>query len=210
MFKRFIVLLLTFIGLSAFAADNFLNSVVIDNSDGEVSVILRSDSAAKIKKEVESFDRIVISVKGVAQSPDINTLYKNVSNVRSLVIQNDGNLGLKIYIDAPGISKANIVMETPNSSPIVFNTGFHVERVAWSAISVMLMFIAMISAKNMAKKENKKDINEIIKEREMALYRNFQKEVASLPNNNYKLKSYRKYVLDGGTIRDYEKKLTRV
>ena len=62
----------------------------------------------------------------------------------------------------------------------------------------------MNSAKKMAKEPEKQDITEIIKEREKALYKNFQKEVATIPSINYKLKGYRKHVLKGETIRAYE------
>ena len=66
----------------------------------------------------------------------------------------------------------------------------------------------MYSAKNITEKPVQQDINEIIKEREKALYRNFQKEVATLPSINYKLKGYRKHVLKGETIRSYESKMS--
>ena len=50
-----------------------------------------------------------------------------------------------------------------------------------------------------------KDINAIIKEREKELYRNFQKEVASMPSLGYKLKSYNKHVLKSETLRNYSR-----
>ena len=78
-------------------------------------------------------------------------------------------------------------------------------KVIWSIISVILLLFVMYSAKNVNIEHKQKDINEIIKERELALYRNFQKEVATLPSMNYKLKCYRKHVLKGETIRSYER-----
>ena len=70
----------------------------------------------------------------------------------------------------------------------------------------------MRSAKNARpKKIIKPSINEIIKEREKAMYRNFQKEVKTLPSINYRLNSYSKHVLKGETIRSYENRMsTRV
>lgn len=206
MLKRILLTSLILIGMSAFAADNSLNSVIVSKNDGKTSIVLRSDEIAKVKKEVENVDRIILSLKGISQSPDINTLYKNTSDVRGLVIQNDGNNGLKIYIEAPEISKADIVFETPNSTPITVSDTFNEGKLIWSAISVLLLLIVMRSARNINNVQ--KDINEIIKEREMALYRNFQKEVSTLPSINYKLKSYRKHVLKGETIRSYENRMT--
>ncbi len=202
MLKKIILILAITGGLSAYAADNYLNSVIIDNADGKTSVVLRSDSIAKVKKEIESPDKIILSIKGISQSPDINTLYKNTSGVNGVVIQNEGNNDIKVYIDAPGISKANVVFDTPNSSPVTVVSPASEQKVLWSIISVILLLAVMRSAKNV-KEPLKKSREELIKEREMALYKNFQKEVAAMPSINYKLKSYSKHVLKGETLRHY-------
>ena len=205
MFKKILFTLILFTGLSAYAGDNFLNSVVIDNNEGEMSVILRSDQITKVKKEVESADKVVLTLKGIAQSPSINTLYKNAKDVNGLIIQNEGNNDLKIYIEAPNVAKANIIFDTPNSSPITVSDSKGEERVAWSIISILILLFIMRSAKNISAEPPKKNINEIIKEREKQLYRNFQKEVAAMPSIGYKLKAYNKHVLKGETIRTYSK-----
>ena len=188
MLKKILLTLIIFTGLSAFAGENYLNSVVIENNDGETSVILRSDEVTKVKREVQAPDKIILTLKGISQSPDINTLYKNASNVNGLIIQNEGNNDLKVYIEAPGISKADIVFDTPNSAPVTVSDASGEERVVWSVISIAILLLVMRSAKNISPKPVKKDINELIKEREKALYRNFQKEVASMPSMGYKLK----------------------
>ena len=202
MLKKIILTLLIMTGMSAYAADNFLNSVVIDNADGQTNVILRSDKLTKVRKEVESSDRIILYMSAIEQSPDINTLYKNATNVNGVAVQSLGNNDLKIYLDAKGISKANIVLETPDSSPITIVNRNNDEKVVWSIISLVILFAAMSSAKKQVKP---KSHDELIKEREMALYRNFQKEVDLMPSMNYKLKSYKKHVL-----RYYNNNLTKV
>ena len=68
----------------------------------------------------------------------------------------------------------------------------------------------MRSAKNINTKPAEPNIAELIKEREKALYKNFQKEVATIPSINYKLKGYRKHVLKGETIRSYESRMSKV
>lgn len=205
MLKKILLTLIIFAGLSVYAADNYLNSVVIENNDGETSIVLRSDVVAKVKREVQASDKVMLTIKGIAQSPDINTLYKNASNVNGLIIQNDGNNELKVYIEAPDISKANIVFETPNSAPITVKDNSGESKTAWSVVSIAILLLVMRSAKNINNKTAQKDINEIIKEREKELYRNFQKEVASMPSLGYKLKSYNKHVLKGETLRNYSR-----
>lgn len=210
--KILLTLIIIMSGVSAFAGENFLNSLVIDNNDGVTSIILRSDDVAKLKREIESPDKIVINLKGIKQSPDITTLYKNTTKIKGLAIQSEKNNELKIYIEAPAIAKANVVFETPNSAPITVSSVVGEGRVAWCIISIALLLMVMRSARNVRpKKAIKPNINEIIKEREKAMYRNFQKEVRTLPSINYRLKSYSKHVLKGETIRSYESRMsTRV
>lgn len=205
MLKKILLTLIIFAGLSVYAADNYLNSVVIENNDGETSIVLRSDAVAKVKREVQASDKVMLTIKGIAQSPDINTLYKNASNVNGLIIQNDGNNELKVYIEAPDISKANIVFDTPNSAPITVKDNSGEGKTAWSIVSIAILLLVMRSAKNINHKPVQKDINAIIKEREKELYRNFQKEVASMPSLGYKLKSYNKHVLKSETLRNYSR-----
>ncbi len=207
MFKKILLTLILFSGLSAFASDNYLNSVVISKNDGKTSIVLRTDEITKVKKEVEASDKIVVTLKGVTQSPAINTLYKNISDINALVIQSENNGELKIYVEAPEIAKADVVFETPNSAPITVINKINEEKAVWSIISIVLLLLIMNSAKRMAKEPERQDITEIIKEREKALYRNFQKEVATIPSINYKLKGYRKHVLKGETIRSYENRI---
>lgn len=210
--KILLTLIIIMSGVSALAGENFLNSLIIDNNDGTTSIVLRSDNVAKLKRDIESPDKIVINLKGIKQSPDITTLYKNTTRVKGLAIQSEKNNELKIYIEAPGIAKANVVFETPNSAPITVSSVVGEGRIAWCIISIALLLMVMRTAKHSKpKKIVKPDINEIIKEREKAMYLNFQKEVKTLPSMNYRLKSYSKHVLKGETIRSYENRMsTRV
>lgn len=204
MFRKILLTLILFSGLSAFASENYLNSVVVSKNDDRTSIILRTDEITRVKKEIENQNRITVTLKGITQSPTINTLYKNISDVNSLIIQSEINNELKIYVEAPDIAKADVVFETPNSAPITAINNVNEEKIVWSIISVALLLAIMCSAKNITKEPVQRDISEIIKEREKALYRNFQKEVATIPSINYKLKGYRKHVLKGETIRAYE------
>ncbi len=208
MIKKIVLMLIMLTGMQVFAADNYLNSVVIENLDGKTSVILRTDEVARVKKDVTSPDKLMLTLKDVSRSVDLNTLYKNTSEVKGLIVQDDGNDDLKIYIEAPEISKAEVVFDTPNSSPVVVDAGSPSE-IVWGIVSVFLLIILGFLAQRITAFESEPDINEIIKEREKALYRNFQKEVASIPSINYKLKSYRKHVLKGETLRSYGEKLVK-
>ena len=210
MLKRILLTFLLISGLAANAAVNTLNAVIISKVDGVTSVVLRTDEVAKVKKEVQSSSKIVLTLKDVTQSESINALYKNVSDIDGLIIHNERNGDIKIYVEAPEISKANVIFETPNSAPITVINSSNKEMVVWGIILIALLAIVIRSARNLTNEPVQVDINEIIKEREKALYKSFQREVATLPSMNYKLKGYRKHVLKGETIRSYESRMSKV
>jgi len=68
----------------------------------------------------------------------------------------------------------------------------------------------MKSAKNVVIDAEYKDNNLKIKEREKELYKNFQKDMSSLPSMNYKLNIYSKHVLKGETIRSYASRYSKI
>lgn len=209
MLKKYLTLFILFSGLSVFGAENYLNSVIIENIDGKDNIILRSDSISKIKREIEGSDKVILTLKNIRQSDTINTLYKNKSNVDGLIVQNDGN-EIKIFIKAPEISKANIVFETPDSAPITVEDNKSGSLIIWSIISILTLLAIMRSAKNIVLEPSNVDINSKIKEREKELYKNYQKEISTLPSMNYKLNIYSKHVLKGETIRSYESRYSKV
>lgn len=210
MLKKILLTLILLTGVCAYANDNYLNSVIVSKTEDNTSIILRADEITKVKKEVVNPDRIIVTLKGITQAPSVDTLYKNISDVNGLVIQNEGNNEVKIYVDAPEISKADVVFETPDSAPITVINNVGEEKIVWSIISIAILLLIMRSAKNINTKSAEPNIAELIKEREKALYKNFQKEVATIPSINYKLKGYRKHVLKGETIRSYESRMSKV
>lgn len=210
MFKKILLTLILLTGVCAYASDNYLNSVIVSKTEDNTSIILRADEITKVKKEVVNPDRIIVTLKGITQAPSVDTLYKNISDVNGLVIQNEGNNEVKIYVDAPEISKADVVFETPDSAPITVINNVGEEKIVWSIISIAILLLIMRSAKNINTKPAEPNIADLIKEREKALYKNFQKEVATIPSINYKLKGYRKHVLKGETIRSYESRMSKV
>lgn len=210
MFKKFMLFFIIFFGVSAYASENYLNSVVLENNDGKTNIILRSDSITKVNRDVTASDRVILTLKDIKQSQDMSALYKNVYNVTGFIVENN-NKDLKIYIEAPDISSANVVFDVPNNAPVKVNDASNFDgKFVWSIISGLLLLMLIYSAKNIQKDRPQRDINDIIKEREKDLYRTFQKEVATLPSMSYKLKSYRKHVLKGETIRSYESRLSKI
>lgn len=193
MLKRLILILtliVTFTTAAANAAGNFLNSVVLEKGDEGFNIILRSDNTAKVKKSLQSSDKIVLTLQGITTSNDFNTMYKNTSDINNIIVENTDNDTIKLYIQAPGISKANIVFETPNSAPIPAVDNFASEKIAWSVISLILLLMAMKSAKNINTGNPIYDLHQkVIREREMEMYQNFKQELKHMPKMNYNVKN---------------------
>jgi|GEM_PF-755985 len=199
------IIIFTFTALSAFAATNYLNSVVLEKKDNNYNIILRSDNQAKVRKIVQSSDRIILSLKGIDAANTLSTLYKDTSDVNSLVVENTGNNELRIYIQAPEISKANIVFETPASAPMAVDANSTFKNVIWSFLILAFIVIIAKSTRMLNKYEKNTDINRSIKDREVEMYKNFKREMAVMqnmkPNINYKI---RKSAYTSNSIRKAE------
>ena len=200
----------------AFANSNFLNSVVLERGEDGYNIILRSDNKAKVKKSFQSDDKITLTLNGITTSNDFNTMYKNTSEVNNIIVENTDSNTVKIYIQAPEISKANIIFETPNSAPIAVGDSFASEKLIWSVISLALLLLVMRSAKNIKTGNMLYDLHQqVIREREMEMYENFKNEL------KYKPKTYNTYMdsqVKHNSLKRYEtlrtknitKQLTRI
>ncbi len=115
--KVFLVLFISlFMGLSALAADNVLQSVQIEPSGDTFNIVLVSDSPVTIKKTVQAPNRIMLSLKGIRASKTLSTVYKNVSNVDNIIVEPFGVDGLNIMFQAENAADAKITFDSLVSS----------------------------------------------------------------------------------------------
>lgn len=187
--RIFLTLTILFLGLAVQASENFLHTVVLEGTDDGYNIILKSDELPQVKKTIKGNDNIVLDVKGITTSAAVNAIYKSTNTVNSLIVENVANDELKIYIQAKDISKATIMAQTKSGEPVILSERFPLEKVLWSfAVLVILAGLAK-SAKSITDYENSLVIKKDIKDREIELYRNFQKELANMPNINCKIKN---------------------
>lgn len=179
MFKSVITTLIV-LGVFApmsFGAENFLNSVVFDASEGQNSIILRSDSTAKVKKTIQANDKITLTIKGVAPASNINTVYKNVKSESPMLVENLGNGEVKLHIQAPNASSANIIFNTPDSAPIFVGERFGQTKFNWAlTISILAGLILYTTNRRTRNACHKREL----RDREIEFYK------AKLPSMNYK------------------------
>lgn len=187
--RIFLTLTILFFGLAVQASENFLHTVVLEGTDDGYNIILKSDELPQVKKSIKGNDNIVLDVKGITTSAAVNAVYKSTNDVNSLIVENIANDELKIYVQAKDISKATIMAQTKSGEPVILSERFPLEKVLWSFAVLVILAMLAKSAKSITDYENSLVIKKDIKDREIELYRNFQKELASMPNINCKIKN---------------------
>ena len=174
-------------GLAVSASENYLRTVVVEGTDDGYNIILKTDALPEIKKTVKGSDNVILDVKGITTSASVNAIYKSTANVNGLIVENISDDELKIYIQSKDIAKATILAQTSNGEPAILSERFPAEKVLWSAAVLVILAMLVKSAKTIADYENSILIKKDIKDREIELYRNFQKELASMPKINCKI-----------------------
>lgn len=179
--RRLILIFTLFIAFTinaVIASDNYLNAVVLEGIDNSYNIILRSDLPAKVKKTVKSEDKLVLTLKGVTVSDNVNTLYKNISNANNIIVENSSNGEVKVYINAKGAANANVILNTPNSAPIPVGDKFAREKIIWSVCSIAFLLLMIHSIKS----KNRRIVRRMnMRDREIEFYK------AAIPSINYKL-----------------------
>lgn len=179
MFRLVLTLLIvlgTFAPMSI-GAENFLNSVVFEQNEGQYNIVLRSDTPAKVKKNTQGNDKITLTLKGITAAGNINTIYKNVNGANPMLVENLGNNEIRLQIQAPDVANANIIFNTPDSAPIFVGERFGQEKKTWTLTVLTLAGIILYSTNRRTRKVCQR---RELRDREIEFYK------AKLPSMNYK------------------------
>lgn len=96
--------------LTAFADENVLQSIEIEPVKDTYNIVLTSDKAVDVKKSVEASNKITLSMKDIRASKTLNTVYNNVSNVDTVMVEPQGN-GIKIFFQADNAAAATVTFD---------------------------------------------------------------------------------------------------
>ncbi len=179
---------------SAFAADNFLNTVVLEGTGSSYNIILRSDAVASVRRVVENSNKIVLDIKGLTSSDNMSTVYKNTSAANGVIVENVGSNAIRIYVQGKNISSANIIFDTPASAPIVVADKVSKNTICWSilaGIALCFMFAKSREIKVDPRAKVKEAVQKNMRDREIAMYRNYRRELLTIPSIDYKVKNPR-------------------
>lgn len=167
-----------------YSFDNSLNTILLEKNDGAYNIILRTDAISKVSKHVKDNNNVELTIKGISGTSNIPILYRNVSSDSNLIVENNRNRGLKLHIQAPGISKSNVIFETPNASPVTVNTN----GALYQILAAIAAILALMYANKVSSKKQKNSFAfEINKEREMKLLKKYREELTTIPKMNYNI-----------------------
>lgn len=172
-----IVVILLISTQGCFAAQNFLNSVVFEKVDGQSNIVLRTDAITKVKKTIQSNDRIVLTIKGITPSANMSTIYKNFDGSAKIVSEGLNNGELKLHIISPNAANANIIFNTPDSAPIYVGERFGHEKANWAFTTLAFAGLMLVTTSHRTRKKIKR---RELRDREIEFYK------AKLPSMNYK------------------------
>ena len=93
------------------ATDNVLKSIQIDTFKDTYNIILKSDEKPEAKRVINDENKIMLTLKGVRVSQELNTVY-NATNIDSVTVEPAGNDTVNVLIQAQNASHANLIFDT--------------------------------------------------------------------------------------------------
>lgn len=194
--KKLILLFTTLLITTSavFAGDNYLNTVILEGTDSGYNIILRTDEIASVKKTITSNNKLTLDVKGVTSADSMSTLYKNTSQANTVIVENAGNNSLKIHIQAKDIANSNIIFDTPASAPVVVTDSVSHNTIVWSIVAFVVLcglFARTLNIKEDSESIIQEAINKDMRDREIEMYKNYRKELLTIPSIDYKIKNPR-------------------
>ena len=97
--------------LSVNAEDNVLQSIEIVPVKDTYSIVLVADKSVDVKKTVQAPNKITLDMKGIRASKTLNTVYNNVSNVDTVMVEPSGN-GISLFFQAENAQNASVSFDT--------------------------------------------------------------------------------------------------
>lgn len=109
--KRVLLLLTMVVSmLSVMADDNVLQSIEIEPVKDTYNIVLVSDKAVDVKKVVQAPNKITLNMKDIRASKTLNTVYNNVANVDTVMVEPQGN-GISIFFQAENAANATVTFD---------------------------------------------------------------------------------------------------
>ena len=112
MMKRTLLFLGMFLSMmSVLAEENVLQSIEIIPVKDTYNIVLVADKAVDVKKTVKATNQVTLDLKDIRASKTLNTVYNNVSNVDTVMVEPQGN-GLSIFFQAENAAGTSVSFDS--------------------------------------------------------------------------------------------------
>ena len=116
--KRVLLVLgIVFSSMTVFAEENVLQTIEIEPVKDTYNIVLVSDKAVDVKKSVQASNKITLTMKDIRASKTLNTIYNNVANVDTVMVEPQGN-GIQIFFQADNAAASTITFDALTSAPL--------------------------------------------------------------------------------------------
>lgn len=177
--KIILNLILTIMMLTsvAFASENMLNAVVVEGAEKGNNIILRSDKPTHVEKEIQPDGTLLITLKNISSSINLDTKYVNANQISNLLIENTSNNEIKLFIQGEGAQNINIIFDTPASAPIIVSDGISKKQIGFVAAAFLLVCMLAGSFRHSVEKDAKITMKNDMTEREIKLYKELKSDI---------------------------------
>ncbi len=93
------------------AEDNVLQTIEIVPVKDTYNIVLTADKAVDVKKSVQGANKVTLELKNIRASRTLNTVYNNVSNVDTVMVEPQGN-GISIFFQAENAQAASVSFDS--------------------------------------------------------------------------------------------------
>ncbi len=164
-------------GLNVSAKTNQLHTITLEKNGGNYNIILDTDSISKVTRKVVSDNEIVLELSGITSSDTINALYKGTDAIDNLVVEHAGLNKLKIYVSAQNIKTSSVIMQPVNGAETLVGESFPADKAVWSVFVLVVLGVVIKRSIKRTKEENEISIKRDIKDREIALYKQYRRSL---------------------------------
>ena len=109
--KTLLFLGIVFGMLTVSAEENVLQSIEIVPVKDTYNIVLVADKAVDVKKTVQAPNKITLDMKGIRASKNLSTIYNNVSNVDTVMVEPAGN-GISLFFQAENAQASSISFDS--------------------------------------------------------------------------------------------------
>ncbi len=166
------------------ASDNYLHTITLEKNNVGFNVILGSDFVAKATKRAPKENELIIELKDIKSSQTVNAIYKGITSIDGLVIENTATDKLRIFITADNIKYSTVLMAPADGATTIVAESVPIDKILWIICVLALFTVVFKVAKDLSEEDDKILIKKDIKDREIQLYRKYRAQMASSQSND--------------------------